>query len=88
LEDDRAEAKRRPEAGQAEARRQEADREERRVHVMYQTVQDMLGPKPGEGQGQTPDRRETGLRPDYVIPKWDVPERPTIRPPPWTLPSS
>jgi hypothetical protein len=84
-EDNQVEARRRPEAGRAKARRREADSEQRRVR--YQMVQDRLGPKPVEEQGQTPDQK-TRMRPHYVIPRRDVPEGPTRRPPPRTLPSS
>ncbi len=74
-EEDRAEARKRPEAGRAEARERGAGWEDR--HVRGRVVQDRLGLRQEERQGRLSDPGETGLRPDYVIPRRDRPWKTT-----------
>jgi hypothetical protein len=79
-----AEARKRPEAGQAEARERGAGWEDR--HVRERVVHDRLGPRQEEKQGRLSEPGETGLRPDYVIPRRDRPWKTTRAP--RDLPSS
>ena len=66
---DRTEARKRPEAGRAEARETGAGWEDR--HVRERNVQDRLGSRQEGGQGRLSGPEETGLRPDYTIPRRD-----------------
>jgi hypothetical protein len=68
-EEDQAEARKRPEAGRVEARERGAGWEDR--HVRERVVQDRLGSRQEERQGQLSGPEETGLRPDYLIPRRD-----------------
>jgi hypothetical protein len=85
-EEDRTEARKRPEGEWAEARRRpEVDRTEAKKrpearetgagwedrHVRERNVQDRLGSRQEGGQGRLSGPEETGLRPDYTIPRRD-----------------